>query len=90
MHKGDKFEISWKTYCNWFYNSWFIRSLSHGFSLQGERVFHLNLCVLVCDWYFGLFILGIISFGDWLKLLIDFLNWHKTRLGPNMLNYKES
>jgi hypothetical protein len=32
-----------------FYNSEFIQSFSHGFSLQGERVFHVNICVLVCD-----------------------------------------
>ena len=31
-----------------FYNSEFIQNLSDGFSLQGERVFHVNLCVLVC------------------------------------------
>ena len=32
-----------------YYNSGFIRSLSRGFSLQGERFFHINICVLVCD-----------------------------------------
>ena len=29
-----------------FYNSRFIQSLSRGFSLQVERVFHVNICVL--------------------------------------------
>ena len=32
-----------------FYNSEFIWSLSHGFSLHGEKVFHVNICVLVYD-----------------------------------------
>jgi hypothetical protein len=32
-----------------FYNSEFIRNLSCGFSLQVERVFHINICVLVCN-----------------------------------------
>jgi hypothetical protein len=32
-----------------FYNSEFIRSWSIGFSLQEERVFHVNIYVLVCD-----------------------------------------
>ena len=40
-----------------------IRSLSHDFSLQRERVFHVNICVLVCDYYFGLLIFVIILFG---------------------------
>jgi hypothetical protein len=31
-----------------FYNSEFIRSLSC-FSLQGERIFYVNIYVLVCD-----------------------------------------
>ena len=32
-----------------FYNSEFIRSLSRGFAFQGEKGFHVNICVLVCD-----------------------------------------
>ena len=40
-----------------------IRSLSRNFSLQGERVFHENICVLVCDCYLELIILLIIQFG---------------------------
>ena len=32
------------------------------FSLQRERVFHVNICVLVCDCYFGLLILLITLF----------------------------
>ena len=32
-----------------YFNSRFIRNLSSDFSLQGERVFHINICVLVCD-----------------------------------------
>ena len=43
-----------KNYCNWFDNSEIIRSLSRGFSLQRERVFCVNICVIVCDYYFGL------------------------------------
>ena len=31
------------------YNSEFIRSWSRGFSLQGENVFNINICVLMCD-----------------------------------------
>ena len=47
-----------------------IRSWSRSFSLQGESVCHVNICVLVCDWYLG----------DWLKLFVEFLNSHKARL----------
>ena len=58
-----------KTIVIWFYNSEFIRSLSRGFFLQGERVFHVNLCS--CVW--------LISW--WLiKLFVEFLNSHKIRL----------
>ena len=32
-----------------YFNSRFIRNLSSDFFLQGERVFHINICVLVCD-----------------------------------------
>ena len=28
--------------------------MSHGFSFQRERVFHVNICVLVCNCYFEL------------------------------------
>ena len=52
-----------KNYCNWFDNSEIIRNLSHGFSLQRERVFHVNVCILVCDYYFGLLIFVVILFG---------------------------
>ena len=34
------------------------------FSLQRERVFHVNICVLVYDCYFGLLILLITLFGS--------------------------
>ena len=34
-----------------------IGSLSCGFSFQGERVFHVNICVLMCDCYLRLIIL---------------------------------
>ena len=33
------------------------------FSLQREKVFHVNICILVCDCYFRLLILLIILFG---------------------------
>ena len=33
------------------------------FSLQKERGFYVNICVVVCDYYFGLLILLIILFG---------------------------
>ena len=42
-----------------FYNSGFIRSLSHNFSLQVERVFHLNICVLYILYFRILQVLGI-------------------------------
>ena len=32
-----------------YYNSGFIRSCPMVFSLQGEKVFYINICVLVCD-----------------------------------------
>ena len=32
-----------------YYNSGFIWCLSRGFSLQGEMIFHVNCCVLVCE-----------------------------------------
>ena len=38
-----------KNIVNEFHNSEFIQSFSCDFSLQGERVFHVNFCVLVCD-----------------------------------------
>ena len=50
--------------CNWFDNSEIIQNLSCGFSLQRERVFHVNICVLVCNCYFGLLIFSIILFED--------------------------
>ena len=34
------------------------------FSLQRKRVFHVNICTLVCDRYFGLLILLITLFGS--------------------------
>ena len=40
-----------------------IRSLFRGFSLQGERGFHVNICVFVCNCYLELIILEIILFG---------------------------
>ena len=40
-----------------------IRNLFRGFSLQGERGFHVNICVFVCNWYLELIILEIILFG---------------------------
>ena len=52
-----------KNYCNWFDNSEIIRSLSRDFSLQRERVLCVNICVIVCDCYFGLLIFVIILFG---------------------------
>ena len=33
------------------------------FSLQRERVFYVNICILVYDYYFGLLIFVIILFG---------------------------
>ena len=33
------------------------------FSLQRERIFHVNICILVCDCCFGLLIFVIILFG---------------------------
>ena len=33
------------------------------FSFKEKRVFHVNICVIVCDFYFGLLILVIIFFG---------------------------
>ena len=39
-----------------------IRNLPRDFSLQRERVFYVNICVLVCDCYFRLLILLIILF----------------------------
>jgi hypothetical protein len=42
-----------------FYNSRFIRSLSRGFSLQVERVFHVNICVLYILYFCILQVLGI-------------------------------
>ena len=35
-------------------NSELIRSLSRGFFFQREKIFHVNICVLVCNCYFGL------------------------------------
>ena len=52
-----------KNYCNWFDNSEIIQSLSRDFSLQSERVFHVNICILVYDCYFELLIYVIILFG---------------------------
>ena len=40
-----------------------IRNLFRGFSLQGERGFHVNICVFVCNCYLELIILEIILFG---------------------------
>ena len=42
-----------------FYNSGFIWSLSRGFSLQVERVFHVNICVLYILYFHILQVLGI-------------------------------
>ena len=43
----------------------FIQSLFYDFfSFQKERVFHVNICALVYDCYFGLLILLIILFGN--------------------------
>ena len=33
------------------------------FSLQGERVFYVNIYIFVCDYYFELIILMVILFG---------------------------
>ena len=55
-----------KNYYNWFDNSKIIRSLSCDFSLQRKRVFRINIYIyiyILCDCYFGLLILLIISFG---------------------------
>ena len=52
----------YKNYYNWFDNSEIIRSLSCDFFLQRERIFYVNICVLVCDCYFRLLIFVIILF----------------------------
>ena len=53
-----------------------IQSLSRGFSLQGERFFHLNICVLMCDCYLELIILVVILFGtqQWYQSLVDLVD----------------
>jgi hypothetical protein len=42
-----------------FYNSGFIRSLSRGFSLQVERVFHINCCLVLVQCFRIPQVLGI-------------------------------
>ena len=72
-----KLDIYLRNYCNWLYNSQIIRTLSHDFfPSRKKRVFHINLCIIVCltTWH-----------GDniswWLtKINVKFLNSHKTRL----------
>ena len=66
-----------ENYCNWFDNSKLIRNLSCGFSLQREKVFHVNICVLVCDCYFELLILVIILFGTQQVVLEPMVVWGK-------------
>ena len=64
--KYERFFFSCEThkkYCNWFENSEINLSLFRGFSLQGERVFYVNICIFVCDCYLELIILEIILFG---------------------------
>ena len=43
-----------ENYCNGFDNSEIIQTLSYGFSLEGEMIFHVNICVLVCECYLDL------------------------------------
>lgn len=65
-----------KKYYKWFYNSGLIQSLSRD-SIRRKNVFHIHLCVFVCNWYFDLAILMIIIFGNWLKLLVELFNSQK-------------
>ena len=41
-------------------NSELIWSLFHDFFLQRKRVFHVNICILMCDCYFELIVFVII------------------------------
>ena len=71
-----------KNYCNWFDNSEIIWSLSRDFSLQRERVLCVNICVIVCDCYFGLLILLIILVGTQQvvsKLKLEWKWWPKKK-----------
>ena len=46
------------------------------FSLQEERVFHVNICVFVPDCYLGLIIFVMILFGiqQWYQSLVDLVD----------------
>ena len=48
-----------------------IQSLSRDFSFQRERIFHVNICVLVYDCYFEFIVFVIILF------------WNLTQFGKN-------
>ena len=65
--KKKRFFFSYETYTKIIVidliNIELIRSLSHDFFLQKERVFHVNSCVLVCGCYFELIVFVIILFG---------------------------
>ena len=53
-----------------------------GFSFQRERVFHVNICVLVCDCYFELLIFMIILFGTQQvvsKLRLEWKQWQEKK-----------
>ena len=64
--KRETFLYPWdiyKNYCNWFDKNKIIWNFSCGFSFQRERVFHINISVIVCDCYFELIVVLIILFG---------------------------
>ena len=65
--KKKRFFFSYETYTKIIVidliNIELIRSLSHDFFLQKERVFHVNICVIVCDCYFWIANIVIILFG---------------------------
>ena len=85
-----KFQVRHKLenyYYNWFNDNKIIWNLSHSFSLERERVFYINICVLMCD-CFWLVILVIILFGPQYLSELLFTNVQNIRNPSNSYIYK--